>query len=109
MPARALFVLIGAQPRTEWLAGQLERDPDGYIATCRDLDPELSSLAAAWPLERNPYVMETSMPGVFAVGDVRHNSIKRVAAAAGEGTISIFAVHMYLEELRLTAGKRQAA
>jgi thioredoxin reductase (NADPH) len=96
--ARALFVLIGAQPRTEWLEGHLHRDSGGYLITCRDLDSHDTPTMSDWPLERDPYPMETSMPGVFAVGDVRHNSIKRVASAVGEGSIGIFAVHAYLRD-----------
>jgi thioredoxin reductase (NADPH) len=101
--ARALFVLIGAEPRTRWLDGQLSRDSGEYIITCRDLDSEYTSVLAEWPLERSPFPMETSMPGVFAVGDVRHNSIKRVASAVGEGSISISAVHAYLKDLRASS------
>lgn len=98
--ARALFVLIGAEPRTEWLDGYLHRDLGGYLITCRDLDSRYTPTMSDWPLERDPHPMETNMPGVFAVGDVRHNSIKRVASAVGEGSISIFAVHAYLKDLR---------
>jgi thioredoxin reductase (NADPH) len=98
--ARALFVLIGGQPRTGWLAGQLARDSGEYIITCRDLDSDYTSILADWPLDRSPFPMETSMPGVFAVGDVRHNSIKRVASAVGEGSVSISAIHAYLKDLR---------
>ncbi|HYH11029.1 MAG TPA: FAD-dependent oxidoreductase [Thermomicrobiales bacterium] len=94
--ARALFVLIGGQPRTHWLAGAVHRDTCGYIVTCRDLEQAYEPLMREWPLERRPFAMETSMPGVFAVGDVRHRSVKRVASAAGEGAMAIFAVHEYL-------------
>ncbi len=98
--ARGLFVLIGGEPRTEWLNGQLYRDPGGYLVTCRDLATGSMSPIPDWSLERDPYPMETSMPGVFAVGDVRHNSIKRVASAVGEGSNTISSVHAYLKGLR---------
>jgi thioredoxin reductase (NADPH) len=95
LPASALFVLIGAEPRTEWLAGVLRRDSRGFLLTGQDLlDGGASS--QAWPLGRPPMMLETSLPGVFAAGDVRHRSIKRVAAAAGEGATAIQLVHDYL-------------
>jgi thioredoxin reductase (NADPH) len=94
--ARALFVLIGGKPRTDWLAGSVHRDSCGYVVTCRDLEQAYEPLMREWPLDRLPLAMETSMPGVFAVGDVRHRSVKRVASAAGEGAMAIFAVHEYL-------------
>ena len=89
--AAALFVLIGAAPRTEWLDGTLERDDRGYILTCRDLAPRYEPLSELWPRQdRPPFPLETSLPGVFAVGDVRHNSVKRVASAVGAGAMAIF-------------------
>ncbi|MDQ4044108.1 MAG: FAD-dependent oxidoreductase [Chloroflexota bacterium] len=97
VPARALFVLIGARPRTEWLDGSVQRE-GGYIVTCRDLGQQLGGLATTWSLDRLPLPMETSMPGVFAVGDVRHQSVKRVASAVGEGSIAVFSIHQYLAE-----------
>jgi thioredoxin reductase (NADPH) len=105
--ARALFVMIGARPRTDWLEGQVVRDAEGFVMTCRDLGSRHAHLIDQWTLPRDPLTMETSMPGVFAVGDMRYNSVKRVAAAAGEGSISIFAVHAYLEDLRQRAHRRQ--
>jgi thioredoxin reductase (NADPH) len=97
--AAALFVLIGAAPRTDWLDGTLERDDRGYILTCRDLDPHYEPLNELWPRQdRPPFPLETSMPGVFAVGDVRHHSVKRVAAAVGAGAMAISSVHAYLAE-----------
>ena len=92
LPATAMFVLIGAQPRTEWLADVLTRDAAGYIKTGSDVPAE------AWLLERPPMLLESSVPGVFAVGDVRYGSVKRVAAAAGEGSVAIGSVHQYLAE-----------
>lgn len=96
--ARALFVLVGARPRTEWLDGSVHRDAGGYIVTCHDLDQQISGITASWPLDRLSLPMETSMPGVFAVGDVRHQSVKRVASAVGEGAIAVFSIHRYLAE-----------
>ncbi len=97
VPASMLFVLIGVQPHTQWLAGTLERDTGGYILTGRDL-PD-----GAWPSARRPKRYETSMPGVFAAGDVRHGSAKRVASAVGEGSVAVQYVHEYLGEMREAA------
>ncbi len=88
----AVFVLIGAEPRTDWLRDVIERDDREYILTGRDVPRE------AWPLERPPLPFETSMPGVFAVGDARHGSVKRVAEAVGEGSVAVGSVHQYLSE-----------
>jgi thioredoxin reductase (NADPH) len=97
--AAALFVLIGAAPRTDWLDGTLARDDRGYILTCRDLDPHYASLNELGPRQdRPPFPLETSLPGVFAVGDVRHNSVKRVASAVGAGAMVISSVHAHLAE-----------
>lgn len=89
-PAGGVFVFIGAEPRTDWLEGVVERDQRGFIVT----GPQVP--AARWPLERDPYLLETSLPGVFAVGDVRATSVKRVASAVGEGAIAVQFVHQYL-------------
>ena len=97
VPAGALFILIGAQPRTEWLAGTLERDERGFLLTGPDL-LQRGRPPPGWPLDRLPLPLETSLPGVFAAGDVRHRSIKRVASAVGEGSIAIQLVHAYLGE-----------
>jgi thioredoxin reductase (NADPH) len=97
VPASALFVLIGAEPRTDWLEGVVERDERGYVLTGRDLVRD-GRLAPAWPLERPPLLLETSLPGVFAAGDVRFRSVKRVASAVGEGSIAVQLVHEYLAE-----------
>jgi thioredoxin reductase (NADPH) len=97
--AAALFVLIGAAPRTDWLDGTLERDDHGYILTCRDLAPRYEPLTELWPRQdRPPFPLETSLPGVFAIGDVRHNSVKRVASAVGAGALAISSAHAYLAE-----------
>jgi thioredoxin reductase (NADPH) len=94
VPAAALFVMIGGEPRTEWLAG-LARDDRGYVLTGHDLLRD-GQVPAGWPLERPPLLLETSIPGVFAAGDVRHRSVKRVASAVGEGAIAVQLVHEYL-------------
>jgi thioredoxin reductase (NADPH) len=95
VPAAALFVLIGARPHTGWLPEEVMRDDRGYIITGSDLLRD-GSPPESWPLERPPMLMETSVPGVFAAGDVRCGSVKRVASAVGEGSIAIQMVHKYL-------------
>jgi thioredoxin reductase (NADPH) len=95
VPAEALFILIGAQPRTDWLTGTLQRDEHGFILSGPDLLHD-GQPPPGWPLDRPPLPLETSLPGVFAAGDVRHRSIKRVASAVGEGAIAIQLVHDYL-------------
>jgi thioredoxin reductase (NADPH) len=97
MPTSALFVLIGGEPRTGWLRGRVERDRKGYILTGHDLMRN-GQPPADWPLRRSPLLLETSLPGVFAAGDVRHGSVKRVASAVGEGTIAVQLLHQYLAE-----------
>jgi thioredoxin reductase (NADPH) len=95
--ASAMFILIGAEPKTDWLDGVVERDERGYVLTGRDLARDGRS-PAGWPLERPPLALETSLPGVFAAGDVRYRSIKRVASAVGEGSIAVQLVHEYLAD-----------
>jgi thioredoxin reductase (NADPH) len=93
--ARALFVFIGADPCTAWLGGQLAIDEDGFIMTGQDL--QLTHLDPSGDgRERAPFLMETSRPGVFAVGDVRSGSIKRVASAVGDGAMAVRLIHQYL-------------
>jgi thioredoxin reductase (NADPH) len=94
---RHVFVMTGADPNTHWLDGCVALDAKGFIKTGPDLSPENLS-AAGWPLVRQPHLLETSLPGVFAVGDVRGGSIKRVASAVGEGSIAISFVHKSLQE-----------
>lgn len=94
VPADWLFVYIGASPRTDWLDGSVARDGRGFILTGQDL--LTSSSSTPWPLARSPYALETSLPGVFAAGDVRLDSMKRVASAVGEGAMTVYLVHRYL-------------
>jgi thioredoxin reductase (NADPH) len=94
---RHVFIMAGASPRTDWLKGCVALDSKGFILTGRDLDPVLHEFH--WPLPRVPLMLETSLPGVFAVGDVRAENVKRVASAVGEGSISISLVHRVLAEL----------
>jgi thioredoxin reductase (NADPH) len=98
VPASAMFVLIGAEPRTDWLDGVVERDERGYLLTGRDLRGAEGRGRSGWPLARPPLPLETSLPGVFAAGDVRYRSIKRVASAVGEGSIAVQLVHEYLAD-----------
>ena len=86
--AKALFIMIGAVAKTHWLPPSLERDANGYICTGRDIQ--------TWSLDREPFALETSIPGVFCAGDVRHGSVKRVASSVGEGSMSIAFIHEYL-------------
>ncbi len=90
VPAAAVFIMIGAKPHTDWLTPVLSLDKDGFLLTGRDLP------GTSWALEREPYPFETSRPGVFAAGDVRHGSVKRVAGAVGEGSVAVGSVHSYL-------------
>ena len=95
-PIRHVFVMAGAAPRTEWLEDSFALDNKGFIVT----GPDLVSFPAGgqWPLQRPPLMLETSVPGIFAVGDTRAGSIKRVASAVGEGSMAVHLVHRYLAE-----------
>jgi thioredoxin reductase (NADPH) len=86
--AEELFLMIGAHPNTGWLPAELARGDDGFLHTGADVEDH-----GSWPLERSPLSLETSMPGVFAAGDIRHGSMNRVASAVGEGSIAIRLVH----------------
>jgi thioredoxin reductase (NADPH) len=98
VPASALFIFIGAEPRTSWLDGMVERDMNGFVLTGPDLMRD-GKRPKGWSLERDPALLETNIPGLFAVGDVRHGSIKRVASGVGEGSIAIQFVHQYLSKV----------
>ena len=97
-PAEWLFAFIGASPRTEWLGSAIARDPRGFVLTGTEVEVT-EGAPRRWPLARTPYLLETSRPGVFAAGDVRLASMKRVASAVGEGSIAVSLVHLYLETL----------
>jgi thioredoxin reductase (NADPH) len=99
VPAAALFVLIGAEPRTQWLPAEIRRDRWGFVQTGADLIAA-GRAADAWSLPRPPMLLESSLPGVFAVGDVRSGSVKRVASAVGEGSVAIRLIHDYLRGSR---------
>lgn len=98
VPANSVFIFIGAQPRTDWLDGTVERDDRGFILTGPDL-MRAGKRPKGWPLDRDPSLLETNVPGVFAVGDVRYGSVKRVASGVGEGSVAIQFVHQYLSKV----------
>lgn len=98
LAAKSLFIFIGAVPYTDWLAGLVARDNKGFLLTGPDRALRLGD-APVWPLEREPYLLETNVPGIFAVGDVRYGSVKRVASGVGEGSICVQFVHRYLSHL----------
>ena len=102
--ASGLFILIGGHPHTDWLPPEIQRDEGGYLLTGRDL-VEAERSEACWPLRREPLGLETSMPGVFAVGDVRANSIKRVASVVGEGSVLVAQLHQLLAEEEAVAAR----
>ena len=97
-PTEALFVFIGADAETDWLPQAIIRDGRNYLCTGRDVMDLVAGQQGTWPLTRDPYLLETSVPGVFAVGDVRHGSVKRVASGVGEGSMAIAFVHQYLAD-----------
>ena len=92
-----MFVFIGASPCTAWLGGLVQLDRKGFVMTGPDL--EAAQHLKDWPLERAPYLLEASVPGVFSAGDVRHESVKRVASAVGEGSVAVHFIHRYLASL----------
>lgn len=98
VPANSLFIMIGAAPNTNWLADVVERDERGFIYSGRDLIRE-GKRPRGWPLDRDPGLLETNVPGIFVVGDVRHGSVKRVASGVGEGSVAISFVHQYLSKV----------
>ena len=103
VPAYALFIFIGAQPHTDWLAGTVKRDANGFILTGPDLmidnGKNNNNRPKGWTLDRQPFLLETNIPGIFAAGDVRSGSVKRVASGVGEGSIAIQFVHQYLKRV----------
>src|SRR5262249_4993932 len=99
LPASSLFIFIGAQPRTEWLGKLIMRDSKGFVLSGPDLLQE-GKRPATWTLDRDPGLLETSVPGIFAVGDVRHGSIKRVASGVGEGAVVVQFIHQYLAKVQ---------
>ncbi len=98
LPLAAIFVFIGQQPRTEWLEGTVIRDPGGFVLTGSQL-LEDGKRPAGWGLDRDPFLLESSLPGIFVAGDVRHRSVKRIASAVGEGAMAVQFVHQYLSGL----------
>jgi thioredoxin reductase (NADPH) len=98
VPASAMFIFIGALPRTEWLADVVERDERGFILTGPDLIRD-GQRPKGWALDRDPFLLETNVPGLFAVGDVRHGSVKRVASGVGEGSVAVQFIHQYLSKV----------
>lgn len=99
VPAKAIFIFIGAMPRTDWLAGVVERDAQGFILSGPAL-PRTNHYPKGWTLERDPFWLETNVPGVFVAGDVRSSSIKRVASGVGEGAMAVQFIHHYLSEIK---------
>ncbi len=96
--ANAMFIFIGALPRTTWLGDEIERDERGFILTGPDLIRDGQRIKG-WTLDRDPFLLETNVPGVFAVGDVRHGSVKRVASGVGEGSVAVQFIHQYLSKV----------
>src|SRR5579862_7120533 len=98
VPASSMFIFIGAMPRTDWLAATIDRDERGFLLTGPDLMQDRQR-PQGWTLDRDPYLLETNVPGIFAVGDVRHGSIKRVASGVGEGSVAVQFIHQYLSKV----------
>jgi thioredoxin reductase (NADPH) len=98
VPANAMFIFIGALPRTDWMAGTVERDERGFIVTGSDL-MKGADRPKGWTPDRDPFLLETNVPGIFAVGDVRHGSVKRVASGVGEGSVAVQFIHQYLSKV----------
>ncbi|HSY91495.1 MAG TPA: FAD-dependent oxidoreductase [Candidatus Binatus sp.] len=98
VPASAMFIFIGALPRTDWLADTIERDERGFVLTGPDV-MKGGERPKGWTPDRDPFLLETNVPGIFAVGDVRHGSVKRVASGVGEGSVAVQFIHQYLSKV----------
>ena len=98
VPASAMFIFIGALPRTDWIGDLVERDERGFLLTGPDLIRD-GQYPKGWTLDRDPFLLETNIPGIFAVGDVRHGSVKRVASSVGEGSVAVQFIHQYLSKV----------
>jgi thioredoxin reductase (NADPH) len=98
VPASSIFIFIGALPQTDWMGDLIERDDRGFILTGPDLIRD-GNRPKGWTLERDPFLLETNIPGIFAVGDVRHGSVKRVASGVGEGSVAVQFIHQYLSKV----------
>jgi len=98
VPANSIFIFIGALPRTDWLGDLVERDERGFLLTGPDLIRD-GERPKGWALDRDPFLLETNIPGIFAVGDVRHGSVKRVASGVGEGSVAVQFIHQYLSKV----------
>jgi len=96
VPARAVFVFIGASPRTDWLKDKVQLDQQGFILSGADLMRQPNRKPDGWLAEREPFWLETSVPGIFVAGDVRRQSTKRIASAVGEGAMAVTFVHQHL-------------
>jgi thioredoxin reductase (NADPH) len=96
LPADALFIFIGSSPHTQWLPENIVKDQAGFVLA----GPDLKATTNVWPLDREPLLLESSVPGIFVAGDVRANSIKRVACATGDGAVAVSLVHRYLRSIR---------
>jgi len=100
LPCSILYIFIGAVPHTEGLSGLVERDANGFVLTGQDLIQDGRKRPEGWHLDRPPFLLETNVPGIFAAGDVRHGSTKRVATGVGEGSLAVQLIHQYLKSVK---------